>query len=51
MADIAYLLVLGAFFVLAGLYVLACDRIVGSDEDALADGPTIVDTTQDEGPR
>ena len=40
MQDLVYLVVLVAFFVLAGLYVLACDRIIGNDEDALAEGPT-----------
>jgi hypothetical protein len=36
MNDIAYLAIILAFFVLAGLFVVACDRIIGPDEDALA---------------
>jgi hypothetical protein len=27
-----------AFFALAALFVIACDKIIGSDEDALAAG-------------
>jgi hypothetical protein len=38
MQDAIYLLVLFAFFGLAGLFVIACDRIIGSDEEALAQG-------------
>jgi hypothetical protein len=37
MQDLVYMLVLVAFFVLAGLFVVACDRIIGPDEDALAE--------------
>jgi hypothetical protein len=36
MNDIAYLGIILAFFVLAALFVVACDRIIGPDEDALA---------------
>jgi hypothetical protein len=36
MQDVVYMLVLVAFFVLAGLFVVACDRIIGPDEEALA---------------
>ena len=38
MQDVIYVLVLFAFFGLAGLFVVACDRIIGSDEEALAQG-------------
>lgn len=38
MQDAIYVLVLFAFFGLAGLFVVACDRIIGSDEEALAEG-------------
>jgi hypothetical protein len=38
MQDVVYIAVLVAFFVLAGLFVVACDRIIGSDEEALAEG-------------
>ena len=37
MEDLIYLAVLFAFFAVAGLFVVFCDRIIGSDEDALAD--------------
>lgn len=32
MADVAFVLVLIAFFALAVLFVRACDRIIGPDE-------------------
>jgi hypothetical protein len=38
MQDVVYLVVLVVFFGLAGLFVVACDRIIGPDETALADG-------------
>jgi len=31
-ADLIYLAVITAFFALAGLFVVACDRIIGPDE-------------------
>ena len=37
MADLIYVAVLIAFFALAGLFVVACDRIIGA-EDAAASG-------------
>jgi hypothetical protein len=37
MQDLVYMAVLVVFFVLAGLFVVACDRIIGPDEEALAD--------------
>jgi hypothetical protein len=37
MQDVVYMVVLVAFFVLAGLFVVACDRIIGPDEAALAE--------------
>jgi hypothetical protein len=37
MQDVAFLLVLVAFFVLSGLFVVACDRIIGPDDTALAE--------------
>jgi len=37
MQDVVYMLVLVAFFALAGLFVVACDRIIGPDEAALAE--------------
>jgi hypothetical protein len=35
--DLVYLALLFAFFSLAGLLVVACDRIIGPDEKALLD--------------
>jgi hypothetical protein len=37
MADLVFMVVLVAFFALAGLFVVACDRIIGPDEAALAE--------------
>jgi hypothetical protein len=37
MADFAFVLIIVAFFGLAALFVAACDRIIGSDEEAFAD--------------
>jgi hypothetical protein len=37
MQDLLYIAVTIAFFVVAGLFVVACDRIIGSDEAALAE--------------
>ena len=37
MQDAVFMLVLLAFFSAAALFVVACDRIIGPDEDALAD--------------
>jgi hypothetical protein len=36
--DIAYLAIMIAFFALAALFVIACDKIIGSDDEALAVG-------------
>jgi hypothetical protein len=38
MQDLVYVAAFVAFFVLAGLFVFACDRLIGSDEAALAQG-------------
>jgi hypothetical protein len=37
MQDLVFMAVLVVFFVLAGLFVVACDRIIGPDADALAE--------------
>jgi hypothetical protein len=37
MADVAFVLIILAFFALAAAFVRACDRIIGSDEEAFAD--------------
>jgi hypothetical protein len=36
--DITFLAIMIAFFALAALFVIACDKIIGSDEEALAVG-------------
>jgi hypothetical protein len=35
--DLVYVATMIAFFVIAALFVVACDRIIGSDEAALAE--------------
>jgi hypothetical protein len=34
MADVVYLLIIAAFFALAGVFVKACEVIIGPDEQA-----------------
>jgi hypothetical protein len=36
MQDVVYVAVMVAFFAVSALFVVGCDRIIGSDEDALA---------------
>ena len=36
MADVAFVAIIIAFFALAALFVRACDRMIGTDEEALA---------------
>jgi hypothetical protein len=36
--DVAYVAIMIAFFALAALFVIACDKIIGSDDEALALG-------------
>jgi hypothetical protein len=43
MADVFYLLVIVAFFALAALFVKACERIIGPDEQA---APARLDETE-----
>jgi len=45
MADVIYLLVIVAFFALAGLFVKACEAIIGPDEQVV---PAAADTTEPE---
>lgn len=40
MNDFAFVGILLAFFVLAALFVRACDRIIGPGEDVQAPSPT-----------
>ena len=39
MADVAFVLTIIAFFVLAALFVRFCDAVIGDEEEALADAP------------
>jgi hypothetical protein len=36
--DVTFVVIMVAFFALAALFVIACDKIIGSDEEALAAG-------------
>jgi hypothetical protein len=36
--DVTFMAIMIAFFVLAALFVVACDKIIGPDEEALAAG-------------
>jgi hypothetical protein len=36
--DLSYVAILVGFFLLAILFVVACEKIIGSDEAALAEG-------------
>jgi hypothetical protein len=40
-ADLVFVLVILAFFALAYVFVKACDRIIGSDEEAFAEGSAV----------
>ena len=46
MADLIYVSVLIAFFGIAALFVVACDKIIGPDEAALRDGLTVTPTPE-----
>jgi hypothetical protein len=37
MADVAFVLIILAFFALAGVFVVACDRVIGVDDETSAD--------------
>jgi len=39
MNDFAFIAIMLVFFALAALFVTACDRIIGADEEALASSP------------
>ncbi len=41
MNDFAFVAIMLAFFALAALFVVACDRIIGSDEEAFAGSPAV----------
>ena len=48
MRDVVFVLVTLAFFALAAIYVRACGRIIGPDENITADG--ILDAEADDVP-
>jgi hypothetical protein len=39
MNDFAFVAIIFAFFAVAALFVRACDRIIGADEEAFAASP------------
>jgi hypothetical protein len=47
MNDFAFVAIMLAFFALAALFVAACDRIIGPDEEALA-GPATPSVEEEE---
>jgi hypothetical protein len=48
MNDFAFVAIMLAFFLLAALFVVACDRIIGPDEQAMAGPSPEVETSGDE---
>ena len=51
MNDFAFVAIILAFFALAALFVVACDRIIGTDEEAFAGAPAVdVEAAGDEEP-
>jgi hypothetical protein len=46
MADLIFISVLLAFFAVAGLFVVACDKIIGPDDVALREGLTGLPTPE-----
>jgi hypothetical protein len=46
MNDFAFVAIMLAFFALTALFVAACDRIIGADEEAFAGSPA-ADAVQD----
>jgi hypothetical protein len=45
MQDVVYVAALFVFFAVAALFVVACDKIIGSDEAALAEAERGAPTT------
>ena len=46
MADVIYLAVMFAFFGIAALFVVACDKIIGPDDVALREGLSVAPTPE-----
>ena len=40
MNDFSFVAIILAFFAVAALFVVACDRIIGTDEEAFAGAPS-----------
>jgi len=36
--DVTFILIMAAFFALSALFVIACDKIIGPDDEALSVG-------------
>ena len=44
MEDVGFILLMVAFVVIAALFVIGCDKIIGPDEEALAEqGPVEIE--------
>jgi hypothetical protein len=51
MNDFAFVAIIVAFFAVAALFVVACDRIIGTDEEAFAGAaPAEAERATDEEP-
>jgi hypothetical protein len=48
--DVAFVAIMIAFFALAALFVIACDKIIGSDDEALAAGEEELAPAPEPGP-
>jgi hypothetical protein len=48
MADLAFVLIIIAFFAFAALFVRFCDGVIGTDEEAFADAPEYSGAEADE---
>jgi hypothetical protein len=48
MADVAFVLIIIAFFGFAALFVSFCDRVIGTDEEAFADAPEHASADQEQ---
>ena len=46
--DFTFVVIMVAFFALAALFVIACDKIIGSDEEALAASEDEFEATAEE---
>jgi hypothetical protein len=51
MQDVIFMAVLVGFFILAGLFVVACDHLIGPDREALLEGVQGGAEADDEGER